>query len=496
MSSPFSPLSYLQYLGTYLLSYVKAMETEASTQASQAKADQLEAELKQKTEDQAAQAKAAEDAQSALQKEEDDLANELANVDSAVIDKILALLVTRTSATGCYYGRKETTSAGVSQIQYINSTQDVMKGSVLKGVADGEEEGAEGSTWPIFVSSEVEETVVDPETGDESTVTKTVFPEDVSVENVVRDASTKCFGLPKLGAYYAVPVRYNSCLHENGVEDAPPAPEPVEPAEGEEPAPVEAREFEKFAPVYTTAEFIIGLDTVGQGRCFTNNEKELVKNWGIKLAEASAAAELANWKVDVAALEEFATSETDPAAAKEAAAAGAAEKLGALGEDISEDAKALSGAQFNTAAAAEVLDSVKAQILTIGGFNLTPKPETLKVFAAAMSMVGYENGSFTDELTGKSDWSKMRSNIGEELFEKIAAFDATTIDAAKLEKIRGDAEGLDEAGVPLSHIVAASSSVGVLLGWVNAAGAGVDAQILFKQKEDEAAAAAAESAEA
>lgn len=41
-------------------------------------------------------------------------------------------------------------------------------------------------------------------------------PEQVLVENVVRDSRVKFFGIPKLGAYLALPINYGSWLHPGG----------------------------------------------------------------------------------------------------------------------------------------------------------------------------------------------------------------------------------------------------------------------------------------
>lgn len=41
-------------------------------------------------------------------------------------------------------------------------------------------------------------------------------PEQVLVENVVRDPRIKFFGIPKLGAYLALPISYGSWLHPGG----------------------------------------------------------------------------------------------------------------------------------------------------------------------------------------------------------------------------------------------------------------------------------------
>lgn len=531
------PLPLEQYLGTYLLSYVKAMEAEALKVASVERLTSLEASLAASEAASAASTAAASAKKKQLQAESDSL--ELSLSETAVppsgIDAVLSLLQVRTGATGAYFGRRETDSQGSSQIQYTNSTQEFMVGAVLKGGAEGEEESFEGVTWPLFASSEVEETTVDAE-GEETTVTRTVFPEDVVVENVVRNGGVKCFGLPKLGAYLAVPVRFNSCLWEGGVEDAEPAPEveAVEGGEGEEAseeaeAEAEAkakevaapppREFDKFQPVYRQMECVIGLDTVGQGvgRLLDPESKDLAREWGGKLAGAKAKAELQAWKETVEKLQEWGQGEVDQSTAKEQGAAKLAEQVAQLSEAVagagagagaaegeeaanatamSEDVKALRESELRTASALELLGGTKAQLLAVGGFAIPPRNESTKVLGAAMALIGTSEGDYVDVKTGKIDWGKLRMLVGEDFYAKVEALDVASVgdDEKLLEKVRGMVEGSDEAGVPFSHVVVTSFTVGNLLGWVNAACAGAEANKAFKVKEAEAAAEAAAAA--
>lgn len=395
----------------------------------------------------------------------------------------------------------------MSQIQYLASTQEDMVGKVLKGVADGEEEGMEGVTWPIFTSSEVEETLTDAETGEESTVTKTVFPEEIVVPNVCRDPAIKCFGLPKLGSYVAVPVRYSSCLHENGIEDAPPPPEPVA-AEDVDPEaaaataePVVEEPPPKFSPVNVTSEFIIGFDSVGQGREFTKEEKTFAKAWANKLAEASQAAELKLWNEDIVAMEAAAAGEADVvaaiAAAKEAAAATAAAALAELGEEVTEDEKAYKDAESKATAAVEVVTAVKDSLFAIAKSNVVPKSETVKALTGLVMIAGCEKGEYTDMLTNKVEWGKLKGLIGDGLIEKLAAIDITAWAAeGALDGVKGVIEGLEDAGTPFSHIVPVVSVSGTAISLINAVAAKAEAYTVFEAKKEEARVAAEEAAAA
>mmetsp|Transcript_10662 Transcript_10662/g.21935 ORF Transcript_10662/g.21935 Transcript_10662/m.21935 type:complete len:535 (+) Transcript_10662:15-1619(+) len=503
------PGDSVEYLGTYLLSYVKSKEMEASKQEAEKRMAVLLEEANAANAAAEAEAATAAAAQSEKDKEEEVLANELAtSTDTASLyGKVLELIKARTNSAAVYLGRKETTDAGVSQIQYLASTQEDMVGKVLKGVAEGEEEGMEGVTWPIFTSSEVEETVVDPETGEESTVTKTVYPEEIVVPNVCREPAIKCFGLPKLGSYVAVPVRYSSCLHENGIEDAPPPPEPVAAEDVDPEAATEATEPvveeapPKFSPVLVSSEYIIGFDSVGLGREFTSEEKAFAKKWATKLAEASAEAELKLWNADIATMEATASGEADVvaaiAAAKEAADTAAAAKLGELGEDVSEDEKAYKEVEGKTAAAVEVLAAVKDSLFSLALSSVCPKSETVKALTGLVMIAGYEKATFTDVLTNKVEWSMLKKLINEELIEKIGSIDVTLwTGEGALDGVKGVIEGLEEAGTPFSHIVPTVAVTGAGIAVINAVAAKVEAHTVFETKKEEARVAAEEAAAA
>jgi hypothetical protein len=450
----------------------------------------LEAEMAAaKTETDAAQA-SADAAASALTSEEDALAAELDGCSdiAAQYGAVLALVAARTGATGVYLGRKEKKEDGVSQIQYLASTQDGVVGKVLKGVADGEEEGQEGVTWGLFVSSEVEETVVDPETQEESTTTKTVWPTDVTVGNIVRDPQVKCFGIPKLGSYMAVPVRYQGCLQEGSIEDSPPPPEPVPNEDGSMPeVDPDAPPPPKFQPVFAAADYVIGLDTAGQGREFTKSESDFARDWGLKLSAAAEKYERRLWEADIEGLSAWGD------VADLAAAKAAAEKPPAA--EGSDDEKALEDAKNKAAAAGEVLAALAGEVEKTAACNAAPKAETVKAFAAAMGLAGFEKSAYMDELKGSISWPLVKASLAG-LSEKVAAWDVTTVSAEQVEATKASVEGLDEAAIPFTHIVPNSTAAGAALGWVTAGCAHVEAYIAFKAKEAEAAAAAAEAAAA
>lgn len=98
------------------------------------------------------------------------------------------------------------------------------------------------------------------------------------VENTMREKRCKFFGIPKLGAFVAVPFSYQSLDNENGCvlnaggdEGDAPAPAAADEEGGEEGAA--AARAAPAGPSYqlarSKAEFVIGIDSIGKYRLFT-----------------------------------------------------------------------------------------------------------------------------------------------------------------------------------------------------------------------------------
>jgi hypothetical protein len=62
-----------------------------------------------------------------------------------------------------------------------------------------------------------------------------VYPAYVHIENVIREPAVKYYGIPKLGAYLAVPVTYSTWLHPDGVSLATVETEPAADGDGASP---------------------------------------------------------------------------------------------------------------------------------------------------------------------------------------------------------------------------------------------------------------------
>jgi hypothetical protein len=116
----------------------------------------------------------------------------------------------------------------------------------------------------------------------------------VLVDDVVSDTRIKFFDVPKLGAYFAVPLTFNSCLFEAsfdaGVEDALEcrrlrAQQEEEKQKSEHTSNKEEEEEKVFEEIqeapYKVVEtrLVVALDTLGQDRTFTEAQKELTIEW-------------------------------------------------------------------------------------------------------------------------------------------------------------------------------------------------------------------------
>lgn len=144
-------------------------------------------------------------------------------------------------------------------------TQKQMLGKKLVKVAaeDGDEAPPrQGISFEAFKLPEVpeeEEPAEEPEEGAEPVVKVPPKAQPLIIENAMREKRCKFFGIPRLGAYAAIPVSYQSIEHDEGVVLGT-----VEASteEGVEAPPADY--------VFATKEsqFLIAVDTVGKFRTF------------------------------------------------------------------------------------------------------------------------------------------------------------------------------------------------------------------------------------
>ena len=165
-----------------------------------AQMEEKERAAKARDAEKALAAKARDDLSTALEKTEDII---------ATLEEGLETLKQSCGAVSCYIARKEVVDDGeggepFEQLQYILASkgQEFMIGQTLKG-------GEDCKTFGLYIEQEGPE--------DEDGNPTTVFPTHLHVPNVVRDEKMQFFGVPKIGAYLACPIKFNSYLHEGAI---------------------------------------------------------------------------------------------------------------------------------------------------------------------------------------------------------------------------------------------------------------------------------------
>eukprot|EP01037_Dinobryon_pediforme_P040965 gene40965-50429_t len=138
----------------------------------------------------------------------------------AVVDFIESSL----DIPAAYFAIKQVTGE-TETLYYLeaSSTQQHVKGNKLVKVSGEEGEDApirQGISFDAFKLPEVPEEEAAPEEAEEGAEPKPPKPapkmSPLIVENTMREKRCKFFGIPKLGAYVAVPFAFQSIDHENG----------------------------------------------------------------------------------------------------------------------------------------------------------------------------------------------------------------------------------------------------------------------------------------
>eukprot|EP00953_Heterococcus_sp_UTEX-ZZ885_P017722 9917-Heterococcus_DN1.PRE.3 len=249
-----------------------------------------------------------------------------------------------------------------------------------------------------------------------------VPPKYVHIENVIREPAMKYYGIPKLGAYLAVPVTYSTWLHPDGVSLVTVETEPAADGDGGEEDNDE--DAKKAAVVVTTtsttttsdaaaaspytkktipAELALCLDTMGQGRKFTKDDIALVQEWAARMSTALERIEHTLYESEVQ-LVPLCTS-TEGAAQLtalqgEASTAAVETAVAALGEAASATEKATVEAATRYSLATACVNTHAAVLAAVSKRTLTPVPEALTSLNTSLALLGLKTPTtVTDGLT-------------------------------------------------------------------------------------------------
>lgn len=233
---------------------------------------------------------------------EDELKNRIKNsldVDD-FLDEVIEYLKNETQSAASYIGKLEKVKKPITLLdnerahidedaplvlRYISASKNSqsMIGKILT-----EQEGE--ATYSVWKEEEPPE---DAEESPEKDLKKDKI-KTISVEDVVTDPRIKFFDVPKLGAYFAVPLTYKSCLLESsfdsGLEDTIEcrklrAAQEEEKQKSEHASNKEEEEEKVYEEIVEApykvheVKLVVAADTMGQDRVFTENQKEFIINW-------------------------------------------------------------------------------------------------------------------------------------------------------------------------------------------------------------------------
>jgi hypothetical protein len=287
------PEDKIEYIGRYLKSYV--VRKKAFAEADEERKESESSWAAEAVKDDVKKADAAK-ATAAVQAKADQLTTFLEGFAAAASSKSDAMnqatqfVADYLEVPAAYLAiKKNINEADTLCYVSANSGQEFVVGQKLNAPAAEEEEGVtrQGISFDAFKVPEAPEVEAPEDAPEDWAPPPPPGPQPVLVENCMRDNRVKFFGIPKLGAYAAISLKFSSCDHvegcvpaeaaapaEEGGEEAPPAEEGGAPAENAAPA------AKWQANKSVTYEYVIAMDTVGNYRTFTAKDVEVAKAVG------------------------------------------------------------------------------------------------------------------------------------------------------------------------------------------------------------------------
>ena len=380
-----------------------------------------------------------------------------------------------------------------------NPENTIILGQKLPKATEAEGEDAptrQGVTFRCFKIPEVPEP--EPiEDGEESPPVTAPTAQPLIIENTMRNSDVKFFGIPKLGAFAAIPLSYGSSDHEAGCVPGPSAEEVAataaaehaaavaaaeeagEPAPEPKPAPAVAKYVASKIPI----SIALCMDTVGRYKRFTQADVDAAKRVGDALMGALNAIEAREfeihglWMDSDKKVDYFSVELVAKAAEEEAAAvAGLAESQAVIPDGGAKEAEI---AKQNTAAVFDVIQAKVQDNTFLDAIQsmencILPPPLSGLLFLHCLSvMIGFD-ASASKDICGDLSWGAMRANVVPTIVKKIMDF--STESAVMDARAMLEANGVNEAGsLPVSHF----PFLPLLLSWATKAMASKDADVAF-----------------
>jgi len=490
-----SPADPVQHVGMFLINHAKNQERSNKERAQAALEDAeleklhiaLRAERKKKEDLDARKAE--------VEEYEAELIEKLKKTRNAmdVIPDALNYIRKLSSASSVYIGRRELPEdegdegdededeggAGEQFIKYLATTQgdEFLEDKYLL-----QNQGVTFDVWKVPEKEEDDDIDEDDNEGVDSAALE---PQPVHIQNVCREPRIVFFRrIPRLGAYLAVPFKYESCNSQPALDKAFASMEKTDDTDEAD----EAAEMRMYAN--KKCEMVVCLDTLGRNSPggFKPVHVEKVKAFTSLFAGAFERSELQHLKADVELLRKQKESQKDILdLVKETyirAEGDVSEAVEALGEDTATEVKTLVERAQRLIQAEKVLLVVKKEVLELRSFHVKPKHALIRVITALLYVLKVPPASILDHK--KASWPKMRNFFTEAIFTQIHEYSfeepEPTVSHATIGALRKLTDGLS-ALVLYKHSVA----VGVILSWINAVLEVREANIAKKEYDREAA---------
>lgn len=416
------------------------------------------------------------------------------------MDKVTQFLSDYLKIPAVYIAIKKV-SGESEYLHYVsaNKGQEHVVGSTLNKLVE-----AEGDDVPVgqgfsFKAFEIPppEPEEEPVEGEEAPIQKPApIAVPLIVTNVMSDKRCKFFGIPKLGAFVAVPFFGSTIDHENGCIPSVPS-ETALPAEGEDAAPTDVavtRSTNPYSMNKQPLSMIISMDTIGNYRLIKETEISVVQKVGEGLIRCFSILEDALFDSHVKFLTDHKSAADQVATVlvgiidKEVAAIGEVAALYTIDPTIDPPPEPFPEqlkSQVDSGAVCKVWNAVFADegiasILMSMSNHLLPMPQSvINLFTAAVYLV-----DISCSIKQVGDYENIRLNVLPKLGELVRDYDPkSSVSVPRVRTLQAikafieTSNALDASSYP-SHL----TLLPLLSAWMSKAIAARDAYIIYSKE--------------
>ena len=426
-------------------------------------------------------------------------------------------------------------------VRYLAATS---KDSEIVGTHLVEPKGITHGVWAEPEEEEEEEE--EEEQGEEDGEEKAEKPPklvSVRIPNVLRsDGIVFLKGLPRLGSFAAVPVIYDSCLHDDAIgeeivpeeneddgdeeskegeesqaeegevvsegkdEDEGKADEDGEGENGDEAEAEHEAQAKQYAKNTKRSNFVLAVDNISVAKSikstgprkvgYSDSEIEFLHRIAAALAGGMERVEGEKFVEECARRDMHNEESIQIAEAIQSKQEERDEALSGMErpEDALEEQNAYAEKMMQFCWAAEDVSAYGEHIKGISAMDMIPKEAALKTLAAVATVLGSQVSDFTDTKSNKVHWTSLRSVYTKEAFESITTLQVTDGHSNDLAKKLLEGTPAEEAGAALGCASALHKWAATYLEACEAASAKKEAEEKKAAEEAEAAATAAAAA--